>query len=115
VINSVNVIFPYQHEDIWVFDDESVGLVREPFVSGVPQMIEFLIKDIPNLDRGFTLFFGEIPFPDYQVKLDWVQEEYGGNWYIWKPKNLKGWLCPALFKYFSKTPKKIYCKAEPRK
>jgi hypothetical protein len=39
--NSINVIFPYRHEDIWMFDDESIGLVREPFVSGVPHLSIF--------------------------------------------------------------------------
>jgi hypothetical protein len=113
--NSINIIFPYRHEDIWMFDDESVGLIREPFVSSVPQMIDFLVKDIPNADRDFTLFFAATPFPGYQVELDWVREEYEGNWYLWKQANLQGWLCPALFKDFSQTPKKIYCKAEPRR
>lgn len=113
--NSINVIFPYRHEEIWMFDDESVGLVREPFVSGVPQMIDFLVKDILNADEGFTLFFAETPFPGYQAELIWVREEYGGNWYLWEQTSLQGWLCPALFKYFAKTPKKIYFKAEPRR
>jgi hypothetical protein len=44
--------------------------------------------------------------------LVWVAQEYGGNWYRWGAKNMDGWLCPALFKYFSEAPKKIYCKAE---
>lgn len=27
-------IFPYRHDGLWVFDDNSVGLRQEPFVSG---------------------------------------------------------------------------------
>lgn len=27
-------IFPYRHDGLWVFDDDSVGLRQEPFVSG---------------------------------------------------------------------------------
>ncbi|WP_017717610.1 DUF6717 family protein [Kamptonema formosum] len=41
-----------------------------------------------------------------------MAQEYGGNWYRWEGKNMEGWLCPALFKYFSEAPKKIYCKAQ---
>lgn len=106
------VIFPYRHNQTWVFDDERMGLVQEPFVSGVPEMIEALIQEIPNVDEGFKLLFSASPFPGYQVELTWRREEYGGNWYAWKQNSLEGWLCPALFKYFNQPPKKIYCKAE---
>ncbi|BAT55695.1 hypothetical protein NOS3756_46880 [Nostoc sp. NIES-3756] len=106
------VIFPYRHNQTWVFDDERMGLVQEPFVSGVPEMIEVLIQEIPNVDEGFKLLFSASPFPGYQAELTWCREEYGGNWYAWNQNSLEGWLCPALFKYFNQPPEKIYCKAE---
>jgi len=106
------VIFPYRHHQTWVFDDERMGLVQEPFVSGVPEMIEFLIRDIPHVDEGFKLLFSASPFPGYQAELTWLREEYNGNWYSWNQKNMAGWLCPALFKYFNQPPEKIYCQAE---
>jgi hypothetical protein len=106
------VIFPYRHNQTWVFDDERMGLVQEPFVSGVPEMIEVLIQEISNVDEGFKLLFSASPFPGYQAELTWLREEYGGNWYAWKQNNQEGWLCPALFKYFNQPPEKIYCKAE---
>ncbi len=112
--NAMMVIFPYLCEDIWVFDDDRVGLVREPFVSGVPEIISVLVKDIPNAEKGFKLLFSANPFPGYQAELVWIKEEYGGNWYRWKKHNLEGWLCPAMFKYFGATPDKIYCKAEKK-
>lgn len=110
--NAIMVIFPYQHQKTWVFDDERVGLVQEPFVSGVPEIIDILVQDIPNINEGFKLLFSANPFPSYQAQLIWIKEEYGGNWYRWYQKDMEGWLCPALFKYFSKAPKQIYCKAE---
>ena len=115
--NSIGVIFPYKYEEMWVFDDERVGLIKEPFVSGMPQILDILTQDIPQSNRGFALLFSRTPFPAYQVKLKWKKEEYGGNWYSWQEKNLEGWLCPALFKYFNETPSEIYCKCEqlPRK
>ncbi len=106
------VIFPYRYHQTWVFDDEHVGLFQEPFVSGVPEMIDMLVKDIPNVDEGFKLLFSAEPFPGYQAELVWLQQEYGGNWYRWNETNMEGWLCPALFKYFSEPPEKIYCNAE---
>jgi len=110
--NAMMVIFPYRYQHSWVFDDESVGLVREPFVSGIPKMIDSLVQDITNAGKGFKLLFSQNPFPGYQAELVWEREEYGGNWYRWQANNLQGWLCPALFKYFSEAPPQIYCKAE---
>ncbi|MFB2921255.1 DUF6717 family protein [Aerosakkonema funiforme] len=110
--NAMMVIFPYQHQSTWVFDDDRVGLIHEPFVSGIPQMIDLLVQDIPNADKGFKLLFSGNPFPGYQAELVFVKQEYGGNWYCWQDKNMEGWLCPALFKYFNQTPNQIYCKAE---
>lgn len=106
------VIFPYQHQHAWMFDDENNNLVQEPFVSGTPEMIDTLVRYIPDATKGFKLLFSEFPFPGYQVELVWLKEEYEGNWYRWESENLEGWLCPALFNYFSETPKKVYCRAE---
>lgn len=110
--NSIMVIFPYRYEGTWVFDDDRVGLVKEPFVSGMPEMIDVFVQDIPVSDRGFRLLFSGQPFPGYQVALDWLRPEYGGNWYRWQAKAMDGWLCPALFKYFNEAPSQLYCKAE---
>lgn len=35
--NAIKVISPYKYNEMWVFDDETTGLVREPFVSGARQ------------------------------------------------------------------------------
>ena len=51
------VILPYRYGGTWVFDDKSVGLVREPFVAGVPEMIDALTADIPKAEEGFRLTF----------------------------------------------------------
>ena len=46
--NSLMVIFPYKTAGIWAFDDESVGLVREPFVDRVNFFIDTLAANIPD-------------------------------------------------------------------
>lgn len=112
--NSISVIFPYKYEEMWVFDDEAVGLSKEPFVSGMPQILAIATQDIPDANKGFALLFSKTPFPGYQLKMEWKREEYGGNWYFWQEQNLEGWLCPALFKYFEETPLEIYCKCEEK-
>ena len=110
--NSILVIAPYWYSGTWVFDDKAAGLKQEPFVSGIPEMINDLVKDIPNASRGFKLLFAGIPFPGYQVELEWVREESGGNWYRIKGQTDEGWLCPSLFKYFEAAPERIFVKAE---
>jgi hypothetical protein len=110
--NSLFVIFPYRAERTWVFDDERMGLVREPFVSGIPEMIDTLVKGIPESESGFKLLFSAAPFPGYTMKLIWRREEFGGNWYFAEQLEAEGWLCPALLKYFAAAPKELYAKAE---
>src|SRR5438105_1212537 len=78
--NAIHVIFPYLKNGVWMFDDEAVGLTQEPFVSGVPEMIDTLVGDIPDANKGFALYFSEQPFPSFQMELERVREEYGGNW-----------------------------------
>ena len=112
--NAIGVIFPYKQSGVWVFDDATVGLLREPFVSGAPEIIERLVAKIRGAENGFALYFSEAPFPRHQAELIWVREEYGGNWYRLNGTDLEGWLCPALFKYFSTAPARIYCRAEAR-
>ena len=110
--NSIMVIYPYLYYGTWVFNDERAGLVQEPFVSGIPKMIDELVKDIPDAEKGFKMLFSANPFPSHQAELEWVREESGGNWYREVGGIDEGWLCPALFKYFTEAPKRIYVKAE---
>jgi hypothetical protein len=110
--NSIHVILPYRHASSWVFDDVRVGLQREPFVSGIPQMIDMLVADVPNAAQGFRLLFASEPFPGYQVELVQVREECRGVWYRWDDRNAEGWLCPALFLYFPQAPSRLYARAE---
>ncbi len=113
--NQMMVISPYWADGMWVFDDSAVGLVKEPFVLGVPEMIDDLVKDIPDAGNGFKLLFSPSPFPGYQKELTWLREEVGGNWYSQKDPPMEGWLCPAMFRYFDEAPKKIYVRAEPKR
>ena len=111
-MNQIMVINPFRYSGTWVFDDDAVGLDKEPFVCGIPEMIDFLTRDIPNAEDGFRMLFSAQPFPGYQEKLTWVREEMGGNIYRSETLKAEGWLCPALFKYFDKSPPEIYAKAE---
>ena len=54
------------------------------------------------------------PFPAYDLKLDWLREGDGGNWYWAEQFELEGWLCPALFRYFDEAPREIYAQFLPK-
>ena len=110
--NQNGVIAPYWLHGTWVFDDPTTDLVQEPFVSGVPEMIDDLVADIPDARSGFRLLFSAAPFPGFQRKLEWVREEMGGNWYQADEPPMEGWLCPALFRYFEAAPAELFVKAE---
>jgi len=115
--NQIMVIAPYWVDEIgaWVFDDPKAGLEQEPFVSGVPEMIDYLVKDIPDARKGFRLIFSASPFPGFQQRLAWQREEMGGNWYGSDAPPMEGWLCQALFWYSEQAPKEFYVKAEAKK
>jgi hypothetical protein len=111
--NQIFVISPYWHAGTWVFDDQDRDLHQEPFVMGVPTMIDDIVQDIPNAREGFRLLFSTAPFPGFQRRVEWVREDMAGNWYRADEPPMEGWLCPALFKFFETAPREIFVKAEP--
>ena len=106
------VIQPYWYAGTWVFDDEATGLDKEPFVAGVPDMIDRMVEDIPNARDGFRLTFSQHAFPGAQTQLKWAREDGSGNWYWSDLTQTEGWLCPALLKYFETAPQMIYARAD---
>jgi hypothetical protein len=110
--NAIMVIFPYFDKGIWAFDDKEKGLQREPFVCGIPEIIDLMVSGLKDPQKGFRLVFSGTTFPKYQSRLKWVREESGGNWYEFESLKMEGWLCPALFHYFEKAPEFIYFKCE---
>lgn len=125
------VIEPYWHQDTWVFDDASKGLEKEPIEGrfegelgeilelgrlvggGLPGMINYLVKDIPDARKGFILLFSSEPFAGYQMELTRLREEYGGWAYQTKGYRAEPWLPPTLLRYFDTPPESLYVKAEP--
>ena len=112
VSNQIHVIAPYRQASTWVFDDPAVGLKAEPFVSGIPQMIDALVQDIPRADRGFRLLFSAHRSP--AIKSNWyacgpntAAIGTAGLRPIWKDD-----CAPALGKYFPEPPPTLYARAE---
>lgn len=112
--NALLVIEPYRSGIGWAFDEPRLGLRREPFVQGIPEMIDKLVTGIPGSDKSVRLIFSQRSFPGAQLKLDRRTEQNGGNWYYSSDYQIEGWLCPALFKFFPRAPEHIYVKAEQK-
>ena len=111
-MNALFVIAPYKYDGLWVFDDPTVGLSKEPFIAGIDTMIDKVVANIPKAERGFRAIFSATPFPGSGFKLEWRREDSGGNWYYSDQFKMEGWLCPALLRYFPSAPREIYVKVE---
>jgi hypothetical protein len=120
--NSIFSIKPYLHYEspaarpALVFDDSRVGLVKEPFVANADVLLLAMATSILGRDTDkFTVVFSSRAFPGHHYTLSREKSEYGGAWYRWdqldpskQDPSAIGWLCPALFLYFTTAPKTIY-------
>jgi hypothetical protein len=112
-MNAINVISPYRYNNLWVFDDPAVNLVKEPLIAGIDTMLDFISKE--NNQEAFNIIFSATQFPDHQFCLNWVRGGDGGNWYEEREViKIEGWLCPALLRYFEQAPKQIYIQVKPK-
>jgi hypothetical protein len=110
--NQIRVIHPYWDQGQLVFDDASVGLVKEPFVANADNVLASLAVSVdPRCKDRFTILFSDEPFAGYQFEAVRLREEYGGNWY--EIGGEEGWLCPALFKYFDAAPDRVFFQIKP--
>jgi hypothetical protein len=122
--NSLITVSPYYLNGLWVFDDPNIGLVKEPFVAGADDLIEFVLDKNNLLEEakknGFNFIVSNHEFPGANVGLLlFTKFGYGGTFYEVHEnskyntfKNKEGnndvWLCPALNLYYSDSPNKLY-------
>ncbi len=109
--NSIFTITTYKHNGLWVFDDDSVGLTKEPFVAGADQACERLADGRPAL----TLVFSTVKFPGHKLTLTKVKggPETGTDYTCKELDGMAMWLCPALNLYFPDSPEAIYVNYVP--
>lgn len=100
----MNVIKPYRLNGQWCFDDEVKGVLKEPFVAGMSEMIDRAVGD----NHDFALIFCDKEFEGADYVLEYIGDEAGGAWYRCEQLNRIGWFCPVIHKYFTALPANIY-------
>lgn len=117
--NQLITIHPYYTTTgEWVFDDPSTGLIKEELVQGIDTMLDTM-ADMRGLDKskGFDVTFSSTKIPKYDIRLTKMHEIDGngklyGTMYYCQEFETEGWLCPALYLYFTEAPDNIYIKVQ---
>ena len=114
--NAIHVIHPYKEAGMWIFDDDKKNIVKEPFVSGADEILDF----ISGYNMKCTVLFSNNCFPGSKWRLNKTSEEGQGAWYVLNQlaandecreiTNIKhGWLCAVVKYYFQGgIPEEIY-------
>jgi len=107
-MNAIMHITPYRTgHGGWAFDDAEKELVHEPFVAGIPEIIDIFAGERNEVD----IYFSGAEFPGCQGHLEKIGKQFGGADYKLVAngyESMVGWLCPALFKYFDKAPEQLW-------
>ena len=98
-------IFIYRLNEEWFMDDPTKGIVMEPLVRGVPEIIAAIVG--PRVDR-FTAIFMADRIASNDSVLHRTKPEDGGHWYKLEGTTMNGWLCSVLLEYFDQAPHKLY-------
>jgi hypothetical protein len=102
--NALFTIFPYKKNSTWMFDDETRGLVMEPFVAGA----DTLLDKVCNGKSEITAIFSPTEFKGYDFYIDKVEGDENGTDYFCEKYQHELWLCPALWAYINPSPSRLY-------
>ena len=121
VNNSIFSLTAYRHNDMWVFDDEERGLVKEPFVHGADTMFDFMSGNVlPGVNNTrCSIAFSANPMLNNDVHVKHIEdlgEDMGDIYEVVSAftsaatsfDGFQFWLCPALLSFFDKAPENIY-------
>jgi len=106
--NSINTLHPYRlANDLWVYDDEDLGVYSEAFVMGSSEVINHLVG--MECDK-FTMFISAQPIPEYDAHLVKIKGDGSEGWYQLQGTGMEHWLCGQVLAYFPDYPSDIYVK-----
>ena len=102
-MNQMNTLEFYRKNDCWVYDDPTFKRVAEPLVLGASELLDTVMKfQLGYITRKrIIVTFSANVFPGALCG-----HHEGGNWYTFN--NERGWLCPALFDYFTNAPEELW-------
>lgn len=133
-------ISAYRQGNTWLFDDESRGILREPFVMGASELIQkYLDKKGIKKRKNVPLVFSTEEFPGAEVVLTCTEKCYPTKFIGYTQKRVADkvvdvslrepdttieptsawytdqeghtcWLCPAQLKFFGEVADTIYAK-----
>jgi len=101
--NSILQLNLYKKDNTWAFDDDNYGIVNEPFVLGMSEIISHYAPDRTTC----TIIFSLNQFPNSN-QLVLLEEEHNGGWYFDTKSKMQGWLCPVTRIYLNNIPQNIY-------
>jgi hypothetical protein len=113
--SGVYTVLAYHKHGLWLFDDAARGLLGEPFVDGMDEIIDQVSGCIPRTheSRAFIRFV----FADFEAlgcESVLVRDEpvHDGYFYRLEGTDMRGWLCPETLKYFPVFPDRIHFRCE---
>ena len=86
----------YRLRDTWVFDDLEFGLVAEPLILGMSEMVDYLLGR--QVDRAIIRFTGVFGIFPHTLRREEAHDD--GFYYRLGGTDRRGWLCPATLHYF---------------
>ena len=79
-MNQINTILPYRSMGGWAFDDDAVGLEREPFVAGADTAIDKIVEHLGIKTDKIKMTFSKDKFPGHHVKLLYLAPDTIAVW-----------------------------------
>jgi len=102
----------YKENGIWIFDDASKNIEKEPFVGGTSEIIDYILKERKiwnGSHRGIEMFFSDHRESDDMLQFQKI-EDLPDNWAKYEYKGMEGLLCPLALRYLGKHPEGIFAR-----
>ena len=100
----------YKNQGIWMFDDESKNIEKEPFVGGFSELIDFILKEKgvwAGSHRGIDIEFSLEKEAQDMVEITKV-EDMDNDWALYQYNDMQGTLCPVTLQYLGKHPESFF-------
>ena len=100
----------YKNQGLWMFDDASKFIEKEPFVGGFSELIDFILKEKgvwAGSHRDIDIEFSLEKEAQDMVEITKV-EDMDNDWALYEYKEMQGTLCPVTLQYLGKHPDSFF-------